>query len=153
LRIPSAGMAHRTLSIRIKAVSLRVMALRSCSRRRVSESSMDGRGAWRDNIFVERLWRSVKYEEVYLHAYESVSMARAGLTRYFQFNNSRRPHSSLGGQTRIRSILTTRCIAKQLNLTRSDPLIYGHCVVQKNEATSNFELIWGSYIQISLGYI
>ena len=61
--------------------------------------SMDGRGAWRDNIFVERLWRSVKYEEVYLHAYESVSLARAGLTRYFQFYNSRRPHSSLGRQT------------------------------------------------------
>ena len=61
--------------------------------------SMDGRGAWCDNIFVERLWRSVKYEEVYLHAYESVSAARAGLTRYFQFYNSRRPHSSLAGQT------------------------------------------------------
>ena len=61
--------------------------------------SMDGRGAWRDNIFVERLWRTVKYEEVYLHAYESVSVARAGLTRYFRFYNSRRPHSSLGRQT------------------------------------------------------
>ena len=61
--------------------------------------SMDGRGAWRDNIFVERLWRSVKYEEVYLHAYESVSAARAGIDRYFQFYNERRPHSSLGGQT------------------------------------------------------
>ncbi|GJL52861.1 MAG: transposase [Nitrospirales bacterium] len=61
--------------------------------------SMDGRGAWRDNIFVERLWRTVKYEEVYLHAYESVSAARTGLARYVQFYNSRRPHSSLGGQT------------------------------------------------------
>ncbi len=61
--------------------------------------SMDGRGAWRDNIFVERLWRSVKYEEVYLHAYDSVSAAQAGLARYFQFYNERRPHSSLGGQT------------------------------------------------------
>lgn len=61
--------------------------------------SMDGRGAWRDNIFVERLWRSVKYEEAYLHAYESVSAARAGLSGYFRFYNSRRPHSSLGGQT------------------------------------------------------
>ena len=61
--------------------------------------SMDGRGAWRDNIFVERLWRSVKYEEVYLHAYASVSAARAGIDRYFQFYNSRRPHSSLAGQT------------------------------------------------------
>jgi putative transposase len=60
--------------------------------------SMDGRGAWRDNVFVERLWRSVKYEEVYLHAYDSVSAARAGLTRYLTFYNSRRPHSSLDGQ-------------------------------------------------------
>ena len=61
--------------------------------------SMDGRGAWRDNILVERLWRSVKYEEVYLYAYESVTAARAGLDRYFQFYNGRRPHSSLAGQT------------------------------------------------------
>jgi putative transposase len=60
--------------------------------------SMDGKGAWRDNVFVERLWRSVKYEEVYLHAYETVSSAKAGLDRYFQFYNSRRPHSSLDRQ-------------------------------------------------------
>ncbi len=61
--------------------------------------SMDGKGSWRDNVFVERLWRSVKYEEVYLHAYGSVSEARAGLDRYFRFYNTRRPHSSLDGQT------------------------------------------------------
>jgi putative transposase len=61
--------------------------------------SMDGKGAWRDNVFVERLWRSVKYEEVYLHAYESVSDARAGLSRYFQFYNQRRPHRGLEGRT------------------------------------------------------
>ena len=61
--------------------------------------SMDGRGAWRDNVFVERLWRSVKYEEVYLHAYDSVSAARTGIDRYFQFYNGRRPHASLAGQT------------------------------------------------------
>jgi len=60
---------------------------------------MDGRGAWRDNVFVERLWRSVKYEEVYLRAYDSVSDARASLGRYLDFYNSRRPHSSLGAQT------------------------------------------------------
>jgi len=59
--------------------------------------SMDGRGAWRDNVFVERLWRSVKYEEVYLRAYGSVSEARASLGRYLTFYNSRRPHSSLRG--------------------------------------------------------
>ena len=60
---------------------------------------MDGRGAWRDNIFVERLWRPVKYEEVYLHAYESVSAARTGIDRYLQFYNSQRPHSSLAERT------------------------------------------------------
>ena len=63
------------------------------------EISMDGKGAWRDNVFVERLWRSVKYEEVYLHAYESVGEARAGLARYFEFYNQRRPHSTFGGRT------------------------------------------------------
>ena len=61
--------------------------------------SMDGRGSWRDNVFIERLWRSVKYEEVYLRAYESVSEARAGLGRYFEFYNAGRPHSSLGKMT------------------------------------------------------
>lgn len=61
--------------------------------------SMDGRGAWRDNIFVERVWRSVKYEEVYLRAYATVSDARSSIARYFGFYNSRRPHSSLDRQT------------------------------------------------------
>jgi putative transposase len=61
--------------------------------------SMDGKGAWRDNVFVERIWRSVKYEEVYLKAYDTVSDARASLGRYFVFYNSRRPHSSLDRQT------------------------------------------------------
>ena len=61
--------------------------------------SMDGKGAWRDNVFVERLWRSVKYEEVYLRAYDSVSEARASIARYLAFYNERRPHSSLDGRT------------------------------------------------------
>ena len=61
--------------------------------------SMDGKGAWRDNVFVERLWRSVKYEEVYLRAYDSVSEARASIGRYLDFYNRRRPHSSLDGIT------------------------------------------------------
>ena len=61
--------------------------------------SMDGRGSWRDNVFVERLWRSIKYEEVYLHAYESVKQAKAGIARYIEFYNSRRPHSSLDKKT------------------------------------------------------
>ena len=61
--------------------------------------SMDGRGAWRDNVFVERLWRSVKYEEVYLRAYASVSDARLSIGRYLTFYNTRRPHSSLDRKT------------------------------------------------------
>lgn len=61
--------------------------------------SMDGKGAWRDNVFVERLWRSVKYEEVFLKAYQSVSEARASIGRYLQFYNTLRPHSALDRQT------------------------------------------------------
>ena len=61
--------------------------------------SMDGRGRWIDNVFIERLWKSVKYEEVYLHGYESVAEAKQQLARYFSFYNTGRPHSSLGGQT------------------------------------------------------
>jgi putative transposase len=61
--------------------------------------SMDGKGAWRDNVFVERLWRSVKYEEVYLRAYDSVAHARASIGCYLDFYNRRRPHSSLDGMT------------------------------------------------------
>ena len=61
--------------------------------------SMDGRGSWRDNVFVERLWRSVKYEEVYLRAYDSVAEARGSIGGYLAFYNRKRPHSSLSGQT------------------------------------------------------
>nr|WP_093022778.1 IS3 family transposase [Sphingobium sp. YR768] len=61
--------------------------------------SMDGRGAWRDNVMVERLWRSVKYEEVYLRAYGGVSEARESIGRYLSFYNGRRPHSSLAART------------------------------------------------------
>ena len=79
--------------------------------------SMDGKGAWRDNVFVERLWRSVKYEEVYLRAYDSVSEARASLGRYLDLYNRRRPHSSLDDQTpdqayyRSRNVLPIRLAA------------------------------------------
>lgn len=61
--------------------------------------SMDGRGSWRDNVFVERLWRSIKYEEVYLRAHDTVSDARASIGRYLAFYNGRRPHSSLDRKT------------------------------------------------------
>ena len=61
--------------------------------------SMDGKGCWRDNVFVERFWKSIKYEAIYLHAYDSVSEARAGIGRYIEFYNTRRPHQSLDGAT------------------------------------------------------
>ena len=61
--------------------------------------SMDGKGCWRDNVFIERVWRSIKYEEVYLHAYETVSAAREGIGRYINFYNIRRPHSSHQART------------------------------------------------------
>lgn len=63
------------------------------------EISMDGKGSWRDNVFVERLWRTVKYEHVYLHAYDSTSEAKTKLSQYFDFYNQRRPHSRLDRQT------------------------------------------------------
>jgi putative transposase len=64
-----------------------------------AQVSMDGCGRALDNVFVERLWRSVKYEEVYLHDYGTVPNARAGLGRYFQFYNHERPHQALGYRT------------------------------------------------------
>jgi transposase InsO family protein len=60
---------------------------------------MDGRGRVFDNIFVERLWRTVKYEDVYLHHYDRMTQGRAGLVRYFRFYNTERPHQSLGWRT------------------------------------------------------
>ena len=62
---------------------------------------MDGEGAWRDNVFVECLRRTIKYEEVYLRAYASASEARAGIGRYLIFYNGRRPHSSFEGKTPV----------------------------------------------------
>ncbi len=61
--------------------------------------SMDGRGAWRDNVFVERLWRSVKYERVYLKAYDSVSAAKADIADYLGWYNAHRPHSRVARLT------------------------------------------------------
>ena len=61
--------------------------------------SMDGRGRWMDNVFIERLWRSLKYDCVYLHAFETGSEARAGLTKWIGYYNAGRPHSALAGRT------------------------------------------------------
>ena len=73
--------------------------------------SMDGKGAWRDNVFVERLWRTVKYEEVYLKAYDTVAEARASLSWYLDFFNRQRPHSSLDRQTPDEAYFTPRPVA------------------------------------------
>jgi putative transposase len=67
--------------------------------------SMDGRGRWLDNVFIERLWRSLKYENVYLNAYETGSEARAGIGKWLAFYNQTRPHSSLAGATPERCYL------------------------------------------------
>jgi putative transposase len=75
--------------------------------------SMDGRGAWRDNVFVERLWRSVKYECVYLKAYDSVSAARADIGRYLEWFNTHRAHSRLNGATPQQSYLSLSPNLKQ----------------------------------------
>ena len=61
--------------------------------------SMDGKGRWVDNVFVERLWRSVKYEDIYLRAYETPAVLRTGFTHYFQFYNAQRRHQTLNRQT------------------------------------------------------
>ena len=74
---------------------------------------MDGRGAWRDNVFVERLWRSIKYEEACLHAYDSVGEVKAGLARYINFYNTTRPHSSQDKMTPDKFHFTTLPEIKQ----------------------------------------
>ena len=83
-------------------------------RRNDIKISMDGKGAWRDNVFVERLWRTVKYDEVYLHAYDSVSDARSGIGRFLDFYNRRRPHSSLDDQTPDQAYFTQPFSTKAL---------------------------------------
>ena len=101
--------------------------------------SMDGKGAWRDNVFVERLWRSVKYEEVYLRAYDSVSDARTSIGSYLSFYNERRPHSSLDGTTPDKPT-SRRCpSAWQPNLGRRSTYRCGKSV-QTTGATSEHVL-------------
>ena len=86
--------------------------------------SMDGKGCWRDNVFVERLWKSLQYEEVYLHAYETVGAAHQGLEHYLTFYHQTRPHQALDGQTPDQVYadkLTTRLTAAS-SATRQAPL-------------------------------
>lgn len=73
--------------------------------------SMDGKGCWRDNVFIERFWRSLKYEEVYLHAYASTSEARSGIGRYIAFYNGERPHSALDGAAPDAAYFTSPAVA------------------------------------------
>jgi putative transposase len=75
--------------------------------------SMDGKGAWRDNVFLERFWRTLKYEEVYLKAYESVAEARSSIGRFLEFYNGRRPHSALDRRTPDQAYYASlpRCVA------------------------------------------
>jgi putative transposase len=75
--------------------------------------SMDGKGAWRDNVFIERFWRTLKYEEVYLKAYESVAEARSSIGRFLEFYNGRRPHSALDRRTPDQAYYASlpRCVA------------------------------------------
>ncbi len=72
--------------------------------------SMDGKGRWIDNVFVERLWRSVKYESIYLHAYETPREVNVALARYFEFYNAHRPHQSLGYRTPDEMYLATQAL-------------------------------------------
>jgi transposase InsO family protein len=76
--------------------------------------SMDGRGCWRDNVFVERLWRSVKYEDVYLRAYETVSQAREGISRYLSFEGSVTVVKRWGFRAALRARLRPRAAATLL---------------------------------------
>jgi len=81
--------------------------------------SMDGKGAWRDNVFVERLWRTIKYEEVYLHAYQNVPEARVAIGKYLLFYNTKRPHSSLDGQTPDQVYFQPRATNPGCRMTRA----------------------------------
>ncbi len=85
--------------------------IRSRSGKAPSRSVRTARGPWRDNVFIERLWRGLKYEEVYPRAYASVGDARASITRYLTFYDERRPHSSLDQSTPDEAYITSRMIA------------------------------------------
>lgn len=97
--------------------------------------SMDGKGAWRDNVFVERLWRSVKYEEVYLRAYTTVAEASASIGRYIRWYNGSRPYLSLTGGLRIRPTSTTRRSSPR-HERGENPLNRPGLTVQISETTS-----------------
>ena len=100
--------------------------------------SMDGKGRWVDNVSVERLWRSVKYEEVHLHAYEGVAAARAGLGRYFRFYNAERRHQGLGRQTPDEVYSMAQGSVKQGNQRGAE---YTYRTVQSSGPTSHRRIV------------
>jgi len=93
--MPWLVTASRTSSTRIRARQFTGQAFTGVLADNGIAISMDGKGAWRDNVFVERLWRSIKYEEVYLRAYDTVSEARSSIGRYLHFYNSASEHPSV----------------------------------------------------------
>ena len=99
LRIDIATFNFMVLRRPVESAQFTSMAFTTVLRDNDIAINMDGRGSWRDNVFVERLWRSIKYEEVYMRAYDTVSDARASIGRYLTFYNGRRPHSSLDRKT------------------------------------------------------
>jgi len=97
---------------------------------------MDGRERWLDNVFIERLWKTVKYEEVYLRAYESVSAAKASLATYFAFYNARRPHTSLDRMTPDQIYFQALPLPRQLEPVEASRIEPG-CAVQTIGVTSS----------------
>jgi putative transposase len=92
----------------------------ACVPQRGISLSMDGKGPWRDNCFIERLWKSVKWEEVYLHAYDTVTDAQRHLAAYFTFYNQGRPHSTLDGRTPIWFTLACCRSSRQRNVNPAE---------------------------------
>lgn len=93
--------------------------------------SMDGKGAWRDSVSVERLWRSIEYEEVYLRAYKTMSEASVGIGRYLTFYNTPRPHSSLDRLTPDQTYFNTRAPTMVAALSRQNPHMVTPCSFRK----------------------
>jgi len=135
-RIRQEQMYAPRSSTRIKGCQFTSLEFTSILKQHGIAISMDGKGRWRDNVFVERLWKSVKYEEVYLRAYETVSAARSGLARYFQFYNTRRPHSALDRPHARCRVFRSAARSRWQREPQGRPLIGARFAVQVGEATS-----------------
>lgn len=126
----------------IRAASSPVTSSRAYSRMLISPSAWRARAAG-DNVFGERLWKMIRYEEVYLKACDTVSHARRSLAIYIAFYNTRRPHSSLDRQRPIRSISTSRCLCSSQFAPSRQPLVQLGSTVQTSGATSAAVRLWG----------